>query len=595
MTTTADASTIDARRGASAPARFGSLASVFVGFFALACWLAPWSPASATLLPTGPPGAGIVDSTANVWFLAWMAFAIRHGVNPVVSHLLMSPGSVPLAHIAAIFGLGTVAAPVTWSLGPVAAYNLMLRLAFAGSAFALFAVLRGRVRTSIAIGSGLLFGFGPFAIAQGTTHLDLVFLPALPVIVWLLHELVIVGTSNPRTLGLWLGAACAFQYYVCNELLVLLILVLCLGALPLLGRVRLSSEVWRSIASGLLWSASTFAVLCGYVVFELLFAGPHGLAHPLVELEAYGNDLYTPFLPTIFQWLHTPGLAQHTSQYLAGNLSENGGYLGLPLLGATVWAWRRFRQNRYVRWSLALALIALILSFGVKLLVNARPTSIPLPEKLLTYLPVISSVVAARFSVIVLLLVAVALAFAADTYADHLAFKVGRARLRAQVVAGVVVALVALSLWPQQYRATSTATSPAVSATLSHIPSGAVVLTYPYDLPPAIAPMLWDANQGLRFTLIGGYDGFGQPALPHTFFPDFFYLAQVTNSWSSTSTATLVYRYRKAAEDYLRDNHVTAVMLTPTGADPKVVRDFLDAILGRPTFARRGVDLWLRH
>ncbi|HQU26878.1 MAG TPA: hypothetical protein PLS29_07615, partial [Acidimicrobiales bacterium] len=65
---------------------------------------------------------------------------------------------------------------MTSTLGPVAALNVLLRLAFATSAGAMFLVLRTWCRPWIAFIGGLFFGFGPYMVAQ-ITHLNLIFTP----------------------------------------------------------------------------------------------------------------------------------------------------------------------------------------------------------------------------------------------------------------------------------------------------------------------------------------------------------------------------------------------------------------------------------
>ena len=68
------------------------------------------------------------------------------------------PLGVDLANGTSVPLLGVLASPITFTLGPVAAFNILLRVAFASSAGSMFLVLRNWSRTSIAFAGGLVFG-----------------------------------------------------------------------------------------------------------------------------------------------------------------------------------------------------------------------------------------------------------------------------------------------------------------------------------------------------------------------------------------------------------------------------------------------------
>jgi hypothetical protein len=77
-------------------------------------WWHVWSshPSSSTICGCG-------DSSASIWYTAWPAYAISHGLNPLYSSNLGYPSGVNL--VFAPFGV--VLAPLTWLFGPVAALN----------------------------------------------------------------------------------------------------------------------------------------------------------------------------------------------------------------------------------------------------------------------------------------------------------------------------------------------------------------------------------------------------------------------------------------------------------------------------------------
>ncbi|HYM90486.1 MAG TPA: hypothetical protein VEW91_02485, partial [bacterium] len=65
------------------------------------------------------------DATLMIWFLAWWPYALGHGLNPLVTHLVWAPTGVNLGWTTAIPGAGILAAPITLAFGPVVAYNFL--------------------------------------------------------------------------------------------------------------------------------------------------------------------------------------------------------------------------------------------------------------------------------------------------------------------------------------------------------------------------------------------------------------------------------------------------------------------------------------
>ena len=109
------------------------------------------------------------------WFLSWVPYALRHGLSFFHTGFLDYPLGVDLANNTSVPLLGLLAAPVTVLLGPIAAFNILLRLAFASSSASMFLVLRNWCRWPAAFVGGLAYGFGPYMVTQGQNHLNLVF------------------------------------------------------------------------------------------------------------------------------------------------------------------------------------------------------------------------------------------------------------------------------------------------------------------------------------------------------------------------------------------------------------------------------------
>ena len=82
------------------------------------------------------------DPPQSIWFLNWWAYAIRHRVNPFLTKFLFAPAGANLAWSTTFPLAALIALPITWSLGPIAAYNILCLLAPALAGWAAFVLCR---------------------------------------------------------------------------------------------------------------------------------------------------------------------------------------------------------------------------------------------------------------------------------------------------------------------------------------------------------------------------------------------------------------------------------------------------------------------
>ena len=83
-----------------------------------------------------------VDANFYIWAIGWWPYAITHGLNPLFSHQIMTPGGVSLAWATTTPTVSLLMWPVTAIIGPIAAFNLSLILAPPASAWATFILAR---------------------------------------------------------------------------------------------------------------------------------------------------------------------------------------------------------------------------------------------------------------------------------------------------------------------------------------------------------------------------------------------------------------------------------------------------------------------
>src|ERR1700722_15078096 len=180
----------------------------------------PIGPFDARHLPLAGSGnpAG-TDPFQMTWFFSYVPYALTHGQSIFHTNFIDYPTGVNLADNTSVPFLGILGWPITATLGPIAAFNFLLRLSFALSGISMFLVLRRWCKSWQApfIG-GLLYAFGPYMASQ-EVHLDLIFVPIPPLLVLCGDELVRRQRMSPKLLGLLIGVAAAVQYVTSPDVL----------------------------------------------------------------------------------------------------------------------------------------------------------------------------------------------------------------------------------------------------------------------------------------------------------------------------------------------------------------------------------------
>lgn len=576
------------------------------------------------------PGCACGDAVQEVWFLRWPLFAMEHALNPFFSGFMNAPKGVNLAINTSAPALGVVSAPLQLVAGSVATYNVLLVLAMAGSAFVMCLALRRWVQSRLAaFVGGLVYGFSPFLIGEGIGHLFLTaaFLP--PLVLLVLDDLVVSQGHSAWRDGILLGALLAVQYYISPEVLAMTaVMAVCGVVLLALARLRTVRARLPHIARSVVLAAAVCALALGYPVWMSL-AGPQhvvGPPHPIAELDVYSGDLFGPVLPTLHQVFAPVSLKLRGDELSGSNPTENGMYLGIPLiavLAALIWALRRCGTFLYF---LALGVVAGVLALGPRLVVDTHHTGIRMPFTVIQHLPFIQDILPVRFSLFEQLFAAAALAVGLDRVARMLRARDGWSpalRGGVPVVLGIVALLPLVPELPYPGAATSVPTFYS-SAQVARIPEGSAVLSYPYPSNPVQEEtLLGQVTDGMRFKIIGS-DAFvpgpggtsmetPSPLRPYTV-QRFFDIAFTPHTAMtpahpgaptppSPPARTLPRIDRRtvgALRAFLRRYRVSTVIVQPVGADPAAVISYVSAAIGRDE-TTGGVAVWfdvparLRH
>ena len=549
------------------------------------------------------------DPSQMVWFFGWTAHTVATGHNPLFSSATNVPYGLNLAQMTSAPLLGVLFAPLTLLAGPVASVTVCFVLAMPASAAAAYAVLRRwKVWAPAAALGGLAFGFSPSMVNEGSQHLNLVFLPLVPLIVATLIELF-TRPRHPLRWGAALGGLAVAQYFISSEMLALTALMSVVG-LVICGAYWAQTkpgELRTAIGPALRGLAIAVAVSLVLLAYPIWFgfAGPHHYTGPTwPEALAYDAHLGDFVAPTPLQLVRPVMGATGASLYRNSSLLE-GAYMGwgvLAVLAVLLWVCRRSPR---VRLAGALVAISALLSFGSHADVNGR--SVALPLLVLTKVPTLGDIIPVRFSVATAACIAAVLAFAVDSIhrgGVHRPELVGRWRSAswranaALAVVFVVVAVTWLPAWP--FSSQSVQRLPA--AVVKALPAGdPLVLTYPYPLPADDSAMLWQAEAGFPFRLSGVYamvpQGDGRPAprapLLHPAAVQEYLAAEETGSLVGYAEPSPNVDMVAQVREFVVRQHVDAVLVNLSTPNAARVGGTFSTALGPPRLTSGGFELWV--
>ncbi|MCW2777716.1 MAG: hypothetical protein JWN17_1441 [Frankiales bacterium] len=521
------------------------------------------------------------DAPQTDWFLAWTPSALLSGRTPFVSHALGVPDGVNLMWNTLLPLPGVLLAPVTQTVGVLASHTLLGVLAFALSATSMWAVAgRWAPWPPARFAAGLLYGFSPYLVAQGSGHLNLSLVALPPLVLLLLDDLLVRQTRSAVGRGVLLGLVATAQLLTTEEVLASTFVVCACGLLVLVAQHGLAGKL-RHAAVGLGSAAVVLTLLAAYPL-SVQFGGPQRVTAPVQDASPYAADLLGAVVPTTFQLLGTS-----LTRDWGGNASENGSYLGGPLLLVLVGLAVAHRKVAVVRFAGVLGVVVWVLSLGERLHVGGTDTGVPLPFALLARLPVLENMAAVRYSLYVVLCAALVLAVGLDRL-----HATGRLRLLPAGVLALACLVPLLPAWPYDYVEADVPpyfTSAAVRA----VPEGSVALTYPVPRFPESAPMLWQAEAGFRYRSLGGYvitpeaSGAGTFTGSRTFLEQL--LADVRRGAPVPRSAALDARVRAELAD-LRVDSVLVALPTPGSGE---VQRYVTSLLGRgPDVVTGDVAAW---
>jgi hypothetical protein len=427
------------------------------------------------------------DPKLFVWYLGWLPHELSLGHNPLFSDYLSYPSGVNLMWNTSMIFPALLLWPFTAAFGPVVAYNLLITAGLALSAWFGFLAARRFIDSEPAcFVAGLLYGFSPALVAQALGHPHVVVALFPPVALLLGHEILVRRRTNPVVAGAIAGVAAALQLLTGEELLAMTLLVAAIGVavLALLHRDQVRPVL--PIAGTAAGVAIVSVALITAIPLSFQFFGPQTVSGNVQQPDVYVSDLLAFALPS--NLIH-----------FTGNTTENGAYVGLPLLVLFIAGLVIGRKQGWIQWAGWTTLIVALLSLGPHLHVNGNVTPVWLPWAAMAQLPLLGSALPARLMVIGWL--GVALVVAAVVAVAIKGSRRWRVATGATLIAGLAV------IFPSVPYPSVSATVPAYfrpGGDVEKVAPGSVMLVTPFSSKESTDAMLWQAAANYRFRMPEG-------------------------------------------------------------------------------------------
>jgi hypothetical protein len=533
-----------------------------------------WAHPATAIVASKPP-----DTDQFAWFLRYEATAVWHGRLPsLVTTAMNAPRGINMMWNTTVLLPGVLLTPVTVLAGPQVSLTVLLTAGFCGSAASLFYVLRryGASLPAAAVG-GAVYGFSPALTHAALGHYQLQFAVLPPLIVDAAVRVCLAASRRVLAWSAaWLGLLVAAQLFVGEEVLFEAVLATVLVVIVLAAsRPRAARAAAGRTAAGLGIAAAVTLALAGWGLRKQFF-GPLTEHGSPFQADFYKNTLSGFVTPSPSQLIH---VAQSPAQ-LAGEGAEYVAYLGWPLVVvlviATVLLWRHLTIRVCALTTAGL----LLLSIGAHPLLtpSARPASITLPWGLLEHVPVISSLLPSRLSIVADGTAAALLAFAIDLAWARLS-RTGLGRRGAGAVVAFVAVIAVLPVVPVPLGAYSALPLPsgwASTFAALRLRPHARVLVVPVPNAQLTDTLRWQAESWQQISLVGGYfegpDQTGQAGID----PNTWRLQPYLNQlWSGTGdTQPVSLDWAKVTVRYWRPAAVVAV------APPPRLLAYLDQVFG---------------
>jgi hypothetical protein len=356
------------------------------------------------------------DPQIPIWSFAWWPHALLHGENPFFTHYVWSPAGVNLAWVNSVPIVSIVFAPLTLLVGPIASYNVAAIALPAISAWAAFLLCRHLTGTWWpSLVGGYLYGFSSYIVGHVTGQPQLTAAFVIPLLALLVLRYT-EGTVGRRRVALLSGLLLGTQLLISMEVAFTLTFVLLVALALSYALFPIRRERILSLLLPLVGGYAIAAVIASpFLYYALTAVRISGFQRP----SDFVADLVNIFIPTHVE-LSGAGWFHELSKHFPGNYTEQGAFIGLPLLAVIVLFARSRWQSAAGRFLVILVALSVLASLGPELTVRGHgvfpiPTpfghdSITVPGVGRKFLPLFNNALPVRFALYTSLGVAVIVA-----------------------------------------------------------------------------------------------------------------------------------------------------------------------------------------
>src|SRR5581483_2043099 len=347
------------------------------------------------------------DPGLMMWFLVWWPHAIANGLNPFITHAVWTPAGFNLAWQTSVPLASLVAAPLTFTTGPVVAFNVLCLLGPALDAWGAFILCRYLSGNRWAgLFGGYVFGFSAFTLAAlRFGHLHLLLTVCVPLIAYVVARRLL-GEIGERAFVTSLSGLLLAQFLLSTEIF---------ATLTMFGAITLAVGWWLNpvqkrqhilaLLKPILLSYTLTALATSLYCYYFFVHFERGAIFPGSQ---FSIDLVNFLVPTRLNELGCVGLFERLSDRFAGGWSaESVGYIGPALILMAALQLKTERYDHVAKTCAYSLLIVCVLALGPVLHVAGFELPAGLPWLLLGRLPLLDNALPSRFSLYAFLLIAI--------------------------------------------------------------------------------------------------------------------------------------------------------------------------------------------
>lgn len=315
------------------------------------------------------------DAYEYVWKLWWLKHSyLETGQSLWLVPQIYYPQGYLLAYGESTIANTLLALPSTVLLGEIPTYNLLILLSTILSGFTMFLLAR-EVSGNFFAGllAGAIFAFAPFRRLQ-LLHLNIATTQWLPLIFYFLERFA--RTRKPvfgaaAGVSFALNALASWYYAVAGTLFVLVWGLVRFR--PLKNYLR-HKQTWLALG---LFSIIALSLIVPFAWPYLALLGNPDIAIPIENVNFYSASLTDYLMPSPFQFLWGGWVSSNLLRRTAsGEFIVSSGFMALLF---AFYGLRLARPSLTRPW-LAVALVALVLSFGLTFHLIGRQLTIPAPR-----------------------------------------------------------------------------------------------------------------------------------------------------------------------------------------------------------------------